>query len=241
MNGFDFLLIAKYSSLLLTGASLTLFVVVLSFAVGFGIGTALALLSFLPGALPRLLLQAYSILLRSVPFIIALFIVYYGLPFAGIRLPSLTVGIFALALYKSAYYAEIIRASILALPRGQFESARAVGMSPGQAFVHVLAPQILRGLLPPSTNMTLTLIKESSILSTITVGELTYQGLVMQGETYAPLECFAAVSCIYWALCASVAWVAGRLEKRSNVAQAVAIHRNPQVASFLSFERPKTR
>jgi polar amino acid transport system permease protein len=114
-------------------------------------------------------------------------------------------------------------------------------MSPGQAFVHVLAPQILRGLLPPSTNMTLTLIKESSILSTITVGELTYQGLVMQGETYAPLECFAAVSCIYWALCASVAWVAGRLEKRSNVAQAVAIHRNPQVASFLSFERPRTR
>ena len=76
--------------------------------------------------------------------------------------------------------------------------------------------------------------------ATITVGELTYQGLVMQGETYAPLECFAAVSCIYWALCASVAWVAGRLEKRSNVAQAVAIHRNPQVASFLSFERPRT-
>lgn len=238
MKSFDFSLIVQYSDLLLTGAATTVFIVVVTFLLGYGFGTVLALLSFLPGAAPRLVLGAYSIVLRGVPFIIFLFIVYYGLPFAGIRLPAMSVGIMALTFYNSAYYAEIIRGAILALPRGQFESARAVGMSRGQAFRHVVAPQILHGLLPPSTNMTLTLIKESSILSTITIGELTYQGMIMQGNTYAPLECFAAVSCIYWALCSAVTWLAGRLEKSAGATRQAAVIRNPVVASFLSFDRP---
>lgn len=241
MNGFDFSLIVDYSGLLAAGAATTAFIVVASFALGFGIGTVLALLSFLPSAVPRFLLSAYSVILRSVPFIVFVFIVYYGLPFANVRLPALLVGILALAFYKSAYYAEIIRASILALPRGQFESARAVGMSPGQAFWHVIAPQIVHGLLPPSTNMTITLIKESSILSTITVADLTYQGMIMQSNTYAPLECFAAVSFIYWALCTAVALVARRLEKRFGAARNAAVVRNPLIASFLSFERQPVR
>ena len=238
MKGFDFSLIAQYSDLLLTGAATTVFIVVVTFLFGFGFGTILALLSFVPGATPRIALSAYGIVQRSVPFIIFLFIVYYGLPFWGIRLPAMSIGIVALTLYNSAYYAEIIRGAILALPRGQFESARAVGMSRGQAFWHVVAPQILHGLVPPSTNMTLTLIKESSILSTITIGELTYQGMVMQGNTYAPLECFAAISCIYWALCSVVTLLAKRLEKRAGATRQAAVIRNPIVASFLSFDRP---
>ncbi len=241
MTGFDFSLIADHSALLLTGAAMTVYVVIVSFVLAFGFGIVVALLSFLPGAVPRAFLSAYSIVLRSIPFIIVLFIVYYGLPFAGFHLSALLVGILALSFYKSAYYGEIIRAAIVALPRGQFESARAVGMSPRQAFVHVIAPQLVRGLLPPSTNMTLTLIKESSVLSTVTIGELTYQGMVMQGATYAPLECFAAVSGLYWALCAGTAWIAGRLERRAGLAQKAAIDRNPLAASFLSFERPKVR
>jgi His/Glu/Gln/Arg/opine family amino acid ABC transporter permease subunit len=238
VKGFDFSLITQYADLLLAGAATTAFIVIVTFMLGFSFGTVLALLSFLPGAVPRLALSAYSIVLRSVPFIIFLFIVYYGLPFSGIRLPAVSVGIIALTLYNSAYYAEIIRGAILALPRGQFESARAVGMSRGQAFWHVVVPQILHSLVPPSTNMTLTLIKESSILSTITIGELTYQGMIMQGNTYAPLECFAAVSCIYWALCSAVAWLARRVEKRAGVTRQAAVMRNPIVASFLSFDRP---
>lgn len=240
MNGFDFSLIAQYSDLLLIGAGTTALIVVVTFVLGFGFGTVLALLSFLPGAAPRIMLGAYGLVLRSVPFIIFLFIVYYGLPFSGIRLPAMSVGIIALTLYNSAYYAEIIRGAILALPRGQFESARAVGMSRGQAFWHVVAPQILHGLVPPSTNMTLTLIKESSILSTITIGELTYQGMIMQGNTYAPLECFAAVSCIYWVLCMAVTWLAKRVEKKVGATRQAAVIRNPIVASFLSFDRPPT-
>jgi His/Glu/Gln/Arg/opine family amino acid ABC transporter permease subunit len=238
VKGFDVSLITQYSDLLLMGAGTTAFIVVVTFLLGFGFGTLLALLSFLPGAAPRIMLGTYGIVLRSVPFIIFLFIVYYGLPFSGIRLPAMSAGIIALTLYNSAYYAEIIRGAILTLPRGQFESARAVGMSRRQAFWHIVAPQILHGLVPPSTNMTLTLIKESSILSTITIGELTYQGMIMQGNTYAPLECFTAVSCIYWALCSMVTWLAKRVEKGAGATRQAAVIRSSIVASFLSFDRP---
>ncbi|MCV9938316.1 amino acid ABC transporter permease [Boseaceae bacterium BT-24-1] len=237
MSKFDPWLIVEYAPHLALGAWRTIYIVVAAFLLGYAFGIVLALLSFLPGRLPRTLLTIYSVCLRSIPFIIALFIIYYGLPFFGVRLPTIYVAIVSLAVYKSAYYAEAIRGAIVALPRGQFESARAVGMSPAQAFRHVIAPQILRGLIPPSTNLTLMLIKESSVLSSIAVAELTYQGLIMQGNTYAALEVFTAVSAVYWALCSMTAWLAHRLEARSNAPQAAAIQRNRIAARYLSFER----
>lgn len=236
MSKFDPWLIVQYAPQIAQGALTTIYIVILAFALGYAIGIILALLSFLPGNAARIALTIYSVVLRSIPFIIFLFIVYYGLPFYGIRLPPVLVAVLALAFYKSAYYAEAIRAAILALPRGQFESARAVGMSPRQAFYHVVAPQILRGLIPPSTNLTLTLIKESSVLSSIAVAELTYQGLVMQGNTYAPLEVFASVAGVYWILCSITAGLAHRLEARTNAPQAAAIQRNRIAARYLSFE-----
>lgn len=130
---------------------------------------------------------------------------------------------------------------MLALPRGQFESARAVGMSPLQAMRHVIAPQILRALVPPSTNMTLTMIKESAVLSSITVAELTYQGLIVQGNTFAPFEVFAAVTLLYWAITMVVAGLAGLLERRVGLAQQEAVVRNPLAAQYLSFDRASAR
>jgi len=237
---FDPHLIVEYAPLLGEGLWMTLRIVVAAFIVGYALGLIVALVSLLPGRLPRAGVALYGTILRGVPFIIVLFCVYYGLPFAGIRLPAFVVGTLALAIFNSAYYAEIIRAAIVALPRGQFESARAVGMSPAQAMWHIIGPQILRSLVPPSTNMTLTMIKESSVLSSITVGELTYQGLVMQGNTYAPIECFVAVGGIYWGVCAVVSWLSVRLERRVGLAQAAQINRNRLAASFLSFERPRS-
>jgi His/Glu/Gln/Arg/opine family amino acid ABC transporter permease subunit len=230
-------LFIRYAPLLFQGAWVTVKITVMAFVFGYAAGVVIALLSLLPGRLPRAIITSYKTLLRGVPFIILLFLVYYGLPFAGIRLPAFVVGTVALAVFNSDYYAEVVRSAIVALPRGQFDSARAVGMSASQTMRHVVGPQVLRSLLPPSTNVTLTMIKESSVLSSITVAELTYQGLVMQGETYAPIESFAAVTGIYWAISASVAFAADRLERRVGRAQTERIGRSSLATSYLSFDR----
>ena len=123
---FDPAVLVDYWPLLLQGAWLTLQVSVAALVIGYAAGIAVALIALVPGWLPGLVTGVYVEILRNIPFIIILFVVYYGLPFWGIRLPATLVGTVALALFASAYYAEIVRAAILALPRGQFESARAM-------------------------------------------------------------------------------------------------------------------
>lgn len=237
---FDPAILVDYWPLLLQGAWLTLQVSVAALLLGYAAGIVVALIALTPGWLPRLVAGFYVEILRNIPFIIILFVVYYGLPFWGIRLPATLVGTVALALFASAYYAEIVRAAILALPRGQFESARAIGMSPANAMWHVVAPQILRTLVPPSTNMTLTMMKESAVLSSITVPELTYQSLVVQGNTFAPFEVFAAVASIYWLIAVAIAEASRRLERRVGAVQAEAVSRNRIADRYLSLVARRT-
>ena len=237
---FDPAVLVDYWPLLLQGAWLTLQVSAAAFVMGYVAGIAIALIALVPGWLPRLVTGLYVETLRNIPFIIILFVVYYGLPFSGIRLPAVLVGTVALALFASAYYAEIVRAAILALPRGQFESARAIGMSPISAMRHVVAPQILSTLVPPSTNMTLTMMKESAVLSSVTVPELTYQSLVVQGNTFAPFEVFAAVASIYWLIAVVIAEASRRLERRVGAVQAEATSRNRIADRYLSLVARKT-
>jgi len=237
---FDPAVLVDYWPLLLQGAWLTLQVSAAAFVMGYVAGIAIALIALVPGWLPRLVTGLYVETLRNIPFIIILFVVYYGLPFSGIRLPAVLVGTVALALFASAYYAEIVRAAILALPRGQFESARAIGMSPISAMRHVVAPQILSTLVPPSTNMTLTMMKESAVLSSVTVPELTYQSLVVQGNTFAPFEVFAAVASIYWLIAVVIAEASRRLERNVGAVQAEATSRNRIADRYLSLVARKT-
>lgn len=231
---FDPALLLDYWLLLLQGAWLTVQVSAAALIAGYATGIVVAMIALMPGWLPRLAAGFYIETLRNIPFIIVIFVVYYGLPFSGIRLPATIVGTLALALFVSAYYAEIVRAAILALPRGQFESARAIGMSPAQAMLNVVAPQILRALVPPSTNMTLTMMKESAVLSSITVPELTYQSLVVQGNTFAPFEVFAAVASIYWLIAIVIAELSRRLERRVGAAQVEDASRNKIADRYLS-------
>ena len=129
---------------------------------------------------------------------IQVFLLFYVLPFYGIRIPANIVGIIGLALFGSVYYAEIIRAGIDAIPRGQLESARSIGMSHWQSMTNIVLPQTMRIILPPIGNQTLSLVKESSILSTITVQELTMSALIVQGQTFRPFEVFIVITLLYW-------------------------------------------
>ena len=144
--------------------------------------------------IPRLAATSFVEIFRNTPFIIQVFLFFYVLPFYGIRFPAEYVGTLALAAFGSAYFAEIIRGGIDAVSKGQLESARAIGMSDWQAMKNIVLPQTLSIILPPLTNQTLSLIKESAILSTITVNELTMSGIRVQGEIFRPFEVFIMVA-----------------------------------------------
>ena len=174
--------------------------------------------------IPRLASTSFIEIFRNTPFIIQVFLFYYVLPFYGIRFPAEYVGTVALAAFGSAYFAEVIRGGIDAIPKGQLESAKAIGMSDWQAMRNIILPQTLPIILPPLTNQTLSLLKESAILSTITVQELTMSGIRVQGETFRPFEVFIMVAILYWALNETIATFMRWLEKRANRVRGSNLH-----------------
>ena len=203
-----------YFPMILLGFWLTLKIVICAIALGIPLGLILALGRRSNFILISFFATSFIELFRNTPFIIQVFLFYYVLPFYGLRLSAEYVGILALAAFGSAYFAEIIRAGIDAIPKGQLESARAIGMTDWQSMKNIILPQTVSIVLPPLTNQTLTLIKESAILSTITVHELTMTGLMVQGETFRPFEVFIMVALLYWALNETIASIMRRIEKR---------------------------
>lgn len=159
---------------------------------------------------------AFIEIIRNTPFLIQVFMVFYVLPFYGIRMEPLTAGIGCLSAYAAAYFAEIIRGAIQSVPVGQSEAARALGL-PGLLIMRrIIFPQMLGYLIPPLTNMGMTLIKESSVLSVITVAELTYMGQFVIGKAFAPVEMFSVIALIYWLITALFGAGMQIMEKRVN-------------------------
>jgi polar amino acid transport system permease protein len=212
--GLDFSIFIDYGPRILLGFWLTIKIVVLAIAIGLPMGACLALARRSRLAVLRLAASAFIEVFRNTPFIIQVFLIYYVLPFYGLRLPAEQVGVLALAAFGSAYFAEVIRGGIEAMPAGQLESARAIGMTELQAMRYVVLPQALGVILPPLTNQMLSLIKESAILSTITVQEMTMTALRIQGETFRPFEAFIMIALLYWMLNEVVAVGMRRLERR---------------------------
>lgn len=194
------------------------------------------MISLLPFAPGRWLVGAYLAVMRGVPFIVLVFLIHYGMPAFGIRASALFNGTAALTLFAGAYYSEIIRGCVVALPRGQWDSARVLGMSPFAAARHVIVPQIISPMIPPVVNCTMTMIKESSVLSAITVAELSYQGLVIQGNTFAPFEVFIAVACIYWAITFAFSRLATWYGRKAGSSGSAQQRMSPLAARFLTIE-----
>jgi len=157
--------------------------------------------------------------IRNTPFLVQAFIVYYALPSLGIRIDAISAGILVLTMYGGAYFAESIRGAILSVPKGQMEAARAVGMPYLKSMRRIIAPQMLGYLIPSLTNQMIGVIKESALLSIITVPELTHAGQVVLGESFSPVETYLMVGLLYWALTALVAAGMMRLERLHHVAR----------------------
>lgn len=213
--GLEFGIFITYGPRILWGFWLTIKIVSLAIAIGLPFGLVLALARRSRFRLPRFAALCFIELFRNTPFMIQVFLLYYVLPFYGLRLPAEQVGVLSLAAFGSSYFAEVIRAGIDAVPAGQLESARAIGMSDLQAMRQIVLPQTLPIILPLLTNQMLSLIKESAILSTITVQEMTMTAIRVQGETFRPFEPFIMIAMLYWALNETVATAMRAIERRS--------------------------
>tara|TARA_B100001173_G_C15948127_1_gene530134 strand:- start:534 stop:1169 length:636 start_codon:yes stop_codon:yes gene_type:complete len=198
---------------------MTIKIVLCAIALGMPLGLILALGRRSQNIFLQFISTSFIEVFRNTPFIIQVFLFYYVLPFYGLRLSAEYVGILALAAFGSAYFAEIIRAGIDAIPKGQLESARAIGMTDWQAMRYIILPQTISIIIPPLTNQTLSLIKESAILSTITVRELTMTGIMVQGETFRPFEAFIMIAILYWALNETIATILRKIERNYGLGQ----------------------
>jgi His/Glu/Gln/Arg/opine family amino acid ABC transporter permease subunit len=157
----------------------------------------------------------YIELIRGTPFLVQLYLMAYG-PYLllGTNLPELTAGILAISLNSGAYVAEIVRAGIQSIDKGQMEAGRSLGLTYGQTMRHIILPQAVKRALPPLANEFVTLIKESSVVSVLGIQEITFKGRVVGTSTYSPFEPMLVVTLCYLVLTGVTSQIVKLLERR---------------------------
>jgi len=195
---FDYMAIWDNRDILIDGVLTTLLVSTIAIPIGIIIGTVICMMRISENRMLRWSSIVYIEFLRNIPFLILIFLVFYALPFYGLRLSGLTTGFICLSIYGGAYFAEIFRGGIQSVSKGQFDASKALGLKYGFYMRRVIFPQLYKYIIPPGTNIALTMIKESSLLSMITVAELTYAAHDVNGRTFTPVETFATIALLYW-------------------------------------------
>jgi His/Glu/Gln/Arg/opine family amino acid ABC transporter permease subunit len=211
---FDWNLVEASVPVLGAGLLMTLKISTLAMALGLVLGAVLGLASMSRSRILRGLVRAYVDFIRGTPLLIQIFLVYFALPEIGINLPEFWAGVIALALNAAGFLAEIFRAGLSSVEKGQAEAARSIGMRHSQILWHVLLPQSLRAVVPPATNEMISLVKGSALLSVISVYELTRAGQSVIAVHFAPFEIFLLIALYYYLTVSVLAWLSRWLEKR---------------------------
>ncbi len=211
---FDVDIVVRYGPLLLSGLWTTVYICALASLLAVAAGLAAAVLYSLPLRPVKLLCRTYVEVMRGTPILVLLFILYYGGPSIGLTLDAEPVGIIGLGIYGGGYFAEIFRAGFQSIPPGQIEAARMLGIPRRMILARIQIPQMLTLIIPPSTNQGIILVKESAVLSIITVAELTKNTTQMVNETFAVIEPYVAVAVLYWLIIEGIALAGGVLERR---------------------------
>ncbi|WP_321393451.1 amino acid ABC transporter permease [uncultured Desulfuromusa sp.] len=184
---------------LLQGLWLTLEITLFSLCLSMTIGLVSALMRLSKSPMARSIAWVYLELIRNTPLLIQIFIIYFV--FAPILdLGRFTSAILALSLFEGAYASEIIRAGILAIPAGQWEASASLGMNTAQSYRWIILPQALRQMIPPLTSQGISLVKDSALVSTIAIYDLTMQGQQIIAETFLTFEIWFVVAAIYLAV-----------------------------------------
>lgn len=157
---------------------------------------------------------AYVAFIRGTPLLVQLFILFFGLPQFGILLPAFVCGVIGMGVYSGAYVSEVVRGAIQSIDRGQMEAARSIGMSSGLAMRSVILPQAVIRMIPPLGNEFIALIKNSALVSLLTIHDVMHEGQKIISVTYRSLEVYLAIAVVYFILTGATTLVLRHFEKR---------------------------
>lgn len=199
--------------MLLQGLRITLQLGAASIVAGLVLGLALAMTRLYAAAPLQVLTRGYIDIFRSVPLLVLLIIIYYALPFVGVRLSPFMSAMTALTLVSGAYTAEIFRAGIEAIPKGQFEASAALGLSGPQTMADVILPQAVRIVIPPLTNNSINVVKDTALASVVAMPDLLKQATQAQALAANPTPLIVAAA-IYVAFLWPMVAAVSRMERR---------------------------
>lgn len=209
--------ISKYGSFFLKGIKITILISLIGVALGSILGAFVALMKLSKIKIISWIASIYIEILRGTPMLVQVFIVFFGITAAlGLDISALVCGTIALVINSSAYIAEIIRAGINAVDKGQMEAARSLGLNYRQTMKSVIMPQAIKNILPALGNEFVTLIKESSIVSTIGVGEIMFNAQVVQGISFDPFTPLLMAAALYFVLTFVLTRIMNMIEGRLN-------------------------
>ncbi|WP_081585278.1 amino acid ABC transporter permease [Campylobacter showae] len=194
-------------------AKITIPLTLISFACGLTIAIVTAIARLSGVKILRLIFGAYVWIFRGTPLLVQLFIVFYGLPAVGVTLETWTAAVIAFSLNVGAYASESVRASILSVPRGQWEAAMSLGMTQAQILRRIIAPQAVRISLPPLSNTFIGLVKDTSLAASITMVDMFMVAQRIAARTFEPLLLYVLAALIYLAVCTALTWLQAKLEK----------------------------
>lgn len=198
----------------IAGAKNTVILAAFSVCLGVVIGIFLALMKLSKNRFFYSIATGYIEFIRGTPILVQLYIIFYGLPQIGVDFPDYIAGVVALSINSGAYVAEIIRAGIQSIDKGQMEAARSLGMPHSMAMRYIIIPQALRNILPALGNEFITIIKESSIVSIIGMQELMYNADTVRGNTFQPFEPLIVAAIIYFILTFTLSKLLSVIETR---------------------------
>lgn len=215
---FDVSVITSNAHLLWDGLMITLLYAVVSIVAGMAIGLVAGLFQ-LSGLWPLMLIgRLFVEFFRNIPLLVILLWTYYALPiFLGINVTKTWAGFIALSCYAAAFYAEILRGGVQSIDPGQTDAATALGMSYRDRMRRIILPQAFRRMIPPLAGQSIIQMKNTTLLSTITVPDLLYQGTYISSFTYRPMEVYTAIGAIFLAILVPLTMLSRHLERRGLV------------------------
>ncbi len=208
------LMIDSFWPLLSAGLIFTVPLTLITFVLGIVLGLSVALARLYGPAPLVMLVRFYVWLIRGTPLLVQLFLIFYGLPSAGIVLDAFTAAVIGFTLNIGAYSSEIIRAALAAIPKGQWEAAYSIGMNWPQVMWRVILPQAARIAVPPLSNTFISLVKDTSLAAAVTVPELFQAAQRLASVTYEPLILYIETALIYLMFSSVLSTLQDRLEQR---------------------------
>lgn len=211
----DFSVVVPYESLFWSGLLVTLEVTGVALVLAFALGAVIAVLKVLPCRPLRAVLDFYTSIFRGVPLIVLLFIAYFATPqLTGYKISMFTASVLTLGLNGSATVSETLRGGIEGVDRGQYDAARALGLSYPTMMTRIIIPQALRSVVPALMNEVITVLKSSSLVATIGLMDMMRAAQSVQALTYRAFEPFLVVAVVYYLIVMALVAVGKRLERR---------------------------